>query len=79
MFLFGGIVAVFAAAMLSRDISAWWKLLLLDACMIVPVAGFVILLRSQNRWSALPHNRWSHTAVISTAETEKKVKKKKTA
>lgn len=79
VFLFGGIVAVFAAAMLSRDISAWWKLLLLDACLIVPVAGFVILLRSQNRWSALPHNRWSHTAVISTAETEKKEKTKKPA
>ena len=66
VFVCGGLLAALALLLAARTDSGWGKMLLLDACLILPVTGFVILLRSQDRGNALPHSRWSRTKVIST-------------
>ena len=79
VFVCGSLIGAFAAVMMTREMSAMLKIILLDACLILPVTLFVVLLRSQGRWSALPHNRWSHTAVVAAGTAEMPAKPEKKA
>ena len=66
IFVCACLVAAAGVTLMSSNVTGWVKVLLLDGCLIVPVAVFVIVIRSQKRWSALPHSRWSRTKIIST-------------